>query len=81
VTLQVDPEEQETLPPSPTVMSQVDPWSQATLHEWPQVPEHVLPIEHSNEQLDEVPHALEVKSQDVPAAHLQLLPEHWVAPP
>lgn len=47
-----------------------------TLHDLPHVPEQSLPEEHSSEQLSDVPHALEVKLQCVPAEQLQLVPEH-----
>jgi hypothetical protein len=46
------------------------------LHPWLQVPEHVLPIEHSKEQLCAVPHALKLMLQVVPALHVQSVPEH-----
>jgi hypothetical protein len=81
VTLQVDPEEHEILPLSPMLTSHVDPVSQLMLHDWPQVPEHVLPIPQSKEQLCPLPHELEVKVHVVPEAHLQLAPEHCAVPP
>lgn len=80
VTAQVDPVEQETFAPSPTVTSQVDPCSQVMLHPWLQAPEHVLPIEQSNEQPCAAPHALALTSHVVPEGQVQSVPEHCAPP-
>jgi hypothetical protein len=76
VTVQLAPAAHETLPLSPTVTWHEEFGWQLTLHDFPHLPVQALPPEHSSEQLSAVPHALEVKSQGVPEAQVQLVPLH-----